>query len=171
MTGTIQLDCQYTKENILEVQTPLHRKGAKIYTGLALIGAVMLGVGIYFTMFSLIYFGTFWLVFFLVGRNHRARKIAKQTVKSNQTNYGEPVRTTTKFYNTLLVAKNHQSGSELRTPYEDVSRIVRTKNLLALVLPDNICVMGDRRPLDPETDKELWEHLLEQCHNAEIQTV
>lgn len=176
MTKTVQLDCEYTKENLMEVQKPLHKKTAKICTiiavfgyAAALVGAVCLLSGIQESMSALIFFGLFWGIFFTVNIHRPARKSTKATLKSHQKSYGETVKTTLKFYNSMVTAVNHQSGSEKKLVYGDFSRILRTKNILMLITEDKVAVMGDLRTAEPEDIDALWGHLLEQCPDAKIE--
>lgn len=168
MTGIIQMDCEYTKQNLMEMQKPLHKKSARLGAVMSGVGLLLVILGFVLMQSSIIIFGTFWFIFFLVQIHRASRKTVRQALKSYQKNYGQNVTTTLKFYPSLVVAQNHQTGSERKTPYADVERIIRTKNLIVLILPDNIAVMGDRRNLDENTNKELWEHLLEKCTEAEI---
>ena len=170
MTGIIQLDCEYTRQNLMEMQKPLHRKSARLCIIMSSVGLLLFVSGLIFMQSALLIFGSFWCIFFLWQTHHASRKIVKQALKSNQKKYGQNVKTTLKFYPSLVAAQNHQTGSERKTPYGDVNRIIRTKNLLVLILPDNVAVMGDLRNVDKATSQELWEHLLETCVDAEIET-
>ena len=167
MNSVIELSCEYTKPIIKEMKRPLLKKSNKITLLLAIAGFVMLAAGLIFQVGSLMYFGLFWGIFFLIRINHPARKAARQTVKSNQKNYGETVKTTLKFYRTMFTAVNHQSGTEKKVSYEDVQRLYRTENLIVLVAEDSLALMGDCRTAEPEQVAELWQHLVEQCILAE----
>lgn len=167
MNSVIELNCEYTKPILKEMKKPLLKKTNKITLFFALGGIALLLAGLIFKVGSLIYFGLFWTVFFLIRINHPARKSARQAVKSNQKNYGETVKTTLKFYRTMFTAVNHQSGSEKKIRYEDVQRLIRTKNLIILIAEDSLALMGDCRTAEPEQVKELWKTLVEQCINAE----
>lgn len=169
MIKTVQLTCEYTKENLMEVQKPLHKKSAKVCIVLAAVGFSICLLGLIFLNFALVFFGGFWGIFFTVNMHHHARKSTKATLKSHQKSYGETVKTTLKFYNTMLLASNHQSGSEKKLVYSDLGRILRTKNILMLITSDNVALMGDLRTAEPEEVEELWAHLLEQCTDAKIE--
>ena len=116
----------------------------------------------------LIYAGLLWTIIFLVLRNQAARKSVRASLKSHMKVYGKTVTTTIKFYNTLLIAHNDASGAEVRSSYEDVQKLVMTKNLLVFVLLDKVALMMDRRKLDPNEDQALWELLMEGCFNAKV---
>lgn len=176
MKSVIQLDCEYTKETLMEVQKPLHKKAARLCTILAALGYVVAAAGIVctiigldFSPFAMIFFGSFWGIFFTATTNKAARKSTRETLKSHQKNYGETVKTTLKFYNSMVTAVNHQSGSEKKLVYSDFARIIRTTNIIMLITADNVAVMGDCRTADPEDIHTLWDHLLEQCSEANIE--
>ena len=175
MNKVIQLDCEYTKENLMEVQKPLHKKTAKISAIIAalgfavvLVGAVLLLFGIQFPVF-LMFIGAFWGVYFAVNIQRYARKNVKTTLKNNQKNYGETVKTTLKFYSSYLTAQNHQSGSEKRLGYDEIAKILRTPNMLVLITEDRAAVMGDLRTAEAEDVQMLWSHLMSQCPGKDIQ--
>lgn len=176
MISLIQLDCEYTKENLTEVQIPLHKKTAKISSIIAAVGYVVAVAGIVcmflnvsIPVFPMIFFGSFWGVFFTVNINKAARKSVKTTLKTNQKNYGETVKTTLKFYNSMIMAQNHQSGSEKKLTYDEIEQILRTRNILLLITADRAAVMGDLRTAEPEQVQELWSHLLSQCPGKKIE--
>jgi len=55
------------------------------------------------------------------------------------------------------------TGSETKAKYEEVERVIVTQNLYALVLPDRVAVLVDRRTLTQELDLELYNRLLQNC--------
>ena len=166
----IETTCVYTKQNLLELQKVLHRRTAKICMWLMLAGAAILTAGI-FLMHTLqsgimIYFGAFWTVFFLIRRNHAARKSARSTVKGNRKAYGCDVTTHQKFYATMVTAENEQSGKTLRQKYDEVTRVVVTRHIVALISADGVALLSDRRSVDEATDAELLERLRTGCTGA-----
>ena len=175
MNSVIQLDCEYTRENLMEVQKPLHKKSARLCTVFAVIGAAAAVISAALTVAGVDGFAftailsVIWGVFFLTNINKAANKSVNTTVKNNQKNYGETVKTTLKFYNSMIMAQNHQSGSEKKLGYDDIARILRTKNMLLLVTADKSAVMGDIRTVEPEVFAELWSHLMSQCPGKDIE--
>ncbi|MBQ7255512.1 MAG: hypothetical protein IJS31_04615 [Oscillospiraceae bacterium] len=167
----IEASCVYTKQNLLEVQKVLHRRTAKICSWLALAGAAILTAGLFLPdtlvgsteRTGLLYFGFFWAVFFVIRRNHAARKTTRQTLKSNQKIYGCPVTITQKYYTTMVAAKNEQSGREIRARYDEVERVILTKHVLALILPDNVAILTDLRSMDEAAADELIARLEQEC--------
>lgn len=176
MTGIIQLECEYTKETLMEVQKPLHKKAARLCSILAAAsyvvaaaGIVCTIIGVNFSPFAMIFFGGFLGVFFTLTTNKAARKSTQATLKSHQKRYGETVKTTLYFYNSMVTAVNHQSGSEKKFTYDDFARIIRTTNIIMLITADNVAVMGDCRTVNSEDVHTLWDHLLEQCPEAKFE--
>ena len=168
-TSVIQLDCEYTKENLMELQTKLHKKPARICLILSILGFLAFAAGLYFAIAAMIFFGGFWGIFFAINVNRPARKKTKAKLKSDLTNYGEPVKLTLKFYNTLVTSLNHQSGHEKKLEYLDVVKVLRTRNLIMLVTEDKTALLGDLRTTDSENVEVLWERLQAQCTEAIIE--
>lgn len=166
----IETTCVYTKKNLLELQKVLHRRTAKICMWLMLLGAAILTAGIFLVeelqSFALIYFGAFWTIFFLIRRNHAARKSARQTVKDNLKAYGSDVTTRQKFYGSMVAAENEQSGKTIRLKYDEVARVIVTRHILALITEDGTALLSDRRSVDEQTDAELCERLRTGCNGA-----
>ena len=168
MTLPLQVQSEYTKKNLLEMQKVLHRKTARLCLILSLTGFAFALIGAAVSVGLVIYLGIFWGFLFLGMRNHPARKSAKKTVQSNQKNYGSNVQTTLKFYNTMFTAHNETTGSDLRESYDEVKELIRTAHLIVLLLPDRMALMADCRTLDEATAAELWELLRENCRSAEV---
>lgn len=168
MTLPVQVTSEYSKKNLLEMKTVLHRKTARICFILALSGMLMALVGLTVAVGFMVYLGVFWCVLFLCMRNHAARKSARNTVKSNVKTFGSTVKTTLKFYNTMFTAHNETTGSDLRESYDEVREILRTENLIILLLADRVALMADLRTLGEEEAAELWNLLRENCRNAEV---
>ena len=164
----IETSFEYTKKNLKEIQKVLHRKTAKKLLWVGFAGLALLIAAMILQKFELGYFGVFWLVFCFVMRNSHARKFARKTVKFNQKHYGTTVKTHIRFYPTMLAAENEQTGSQRKAALSEVVRVIETKHHFALVLPDNICVMADRRSIDREQDAILYERLHDKCTSAEF---
>ncbi len=168
MTFPVTVTSEYTKKNLLEMQTVLHKRTARLCFILSLIGAALVVLGAFIASSFCIFCGVFWWLFFMISRNRPARKSAKKTVQSNEKNYGGTVKTTLKFYNTFFTAKNETTGAELRSKYDEVEKIIETENLLVIRLPDRVALMLDKRMAEKETLTELWKFLQTECFNAEI---
>lgn len=173
MNLPVQVTSEYTKKNLLEMQKVLHRRTARLCLILAGCGMLLALIGI--TLFGvmegsgiMIYIGLFWCLLFLGMRHHPARKNAKNTVKSNEKNYGCNVTTTLKFYNSMLTAHNETTGSDLKESYDEVRELLRRDDVIVLVLPDRVALMADSSTLPAEDAKELWDLLREKCRSAEI---
>ena len=174
MTLPLSVTSVYTKKNLKEMNTAVHRRTRRIYLLLCgagvllfVIGALLLGriEGAGALMFA----GVLWTILFLIFSNQAARKSTRNTLKSNLRNYGAPVQITAKFYNTMLVAKNDTTGAEVRSQYGDVTRLLRTKNLFVLVLEESRAVMVDQNSIEPADVEDLWELLREGCTEAVVQ--
>ncbi|MBR2896855.1 MAG: hypothetical protein IKM36_03660 [Oscillospiraceae bacterium] len=164
MTQTIETTCTHSKKNVLELERELHRRTFRICLLLALCGIALLAAGVFLQEGELIYFGVFWSILFVVLSGHSARKATRRTMKHYKKLYGkEPIVTTAKFYNSMFTAKNEMTGSETKAKYEEVERVIVTQNLYALVLPDRVAVLVDRRTLTQELDLELYNRLLQGC--------
>ena len=168
MTLPLQVTSEYTKKNLLEMQKTLHRRTARMCLILSLCGLALALLGIALAVGIMIYIGLFWCILFLGMRHHPARKNARNTVKSNQKNYGCNVQTTLKFYNTMFTAKNETTGSELREQYDEVREVLRTGALIVLLLEDRVALMADCTAMEAEDALALWDLLRENCRNAEI---
>lgn len=160
--------CKYTKKNLLEIQKALTKRSAKICTYISLGGGVMAGVGLWIGHGELIYFGFFWFILFWFWRYHTARKTVKAAMKHYQKLYGCEVETELKFYATMFIAKNLQAETERRVSYDEVSKVVYTNNLCALVMEDNLAFLIDRRELDEDAQNELFDLLNEKCTLAMV---
>lgn len=168
MTFPFEITSRYEKKYLLEMQKALHKRTAKICTLLSLAGVVLAAVGVVVNESFCIFCGILWTCLFFVLRNQAARKSASETFKSNMKNYGAPVTTTVKFYETMLLAKNETTGSQLKGNYEEVERVIRTQNLAILVLGDNVALMVNTARLSAEDAEDFWDHLRNACRAAEI---
>ncbi len=173
MNFPVSVTSEYTKKNILEMQKSIHRRTRKRFRLLSLVGAALFIVGsvllgIIEGVGALMFAGGIWFVLCNVFANQQARKTARKTVKSNLKNYGGTVQTTIKFYNTMFMAKNETTGAEVRAQYQEVTRLVGTKNLIVLVLEDGRAMMAERAAMEPAIAAELWELLQESCTEATV---
>ena len=157
----------YTKQNLLEMQKALHRRTARLCFILSLLGVALFVLGNIISNGFCIFCGIFWWLFFMAMRNQPARKNSRNTAKSHLKHYGKPVTTTVKFYNTMLTAQNETTGSQTKCNFDEVEKLYLTNHLLILQLPDRVALMVDRRNMDANEDKELFELLAEKCVNAQ----
>jgi len=147
----------------MELQMELHQKTRRNCLWLSLLGVAMVAVGVWQSAGSMMFFGVFWTVFFLIFRNHPARRAVRQIRKHNKKAYGCDARTELTFYVSWITAKNVQSEKERRIRYEEISRVIQTEHLYALILSDRVALLADRRELDEEQDLELFSLLREKC--------
>ena len=159
----IQAGCVYSKANLMELQTELHQKTRRNCLWLSLLGVAMVAVGVWQNAGSMIFFGVFWTIFFLIFRNHPARRAVRQIRRHNKKAYGCDVRTDLTFYASWVTAKNVQTEKERRVRYDEVSRVIQTEHLYALILADRVALLVDRRELDEEQEIELVSLLREKC--------
>lgn len=168
MVFPFSVTSEYNKKNLLEMQKVIHKRTARLCFILSFASIGLLAIGMLISSSLLIFIGVFWWLFFMGMRHHAARKSTKQKLKSDQTKYGGPVKTTVKFYNTMLTAKNEATGKEQRAQYEEVERLMMTDSLYIIGLAEKVTLMVDRKNISGEDDAELWELLQDKCTAAEV---
>jgi len=168
MVFPFSVTSEYNKNNLLEMQKVLHKRTARLCFILSFASIGLLALGMIISSGLLIFIGVFWWLFFMGMRNQAARKSTRNKVKSDLKNFGAPVKTTVKFYATMLIARNETTEKEQRAQYEEVQRLIMTNSLYIIGLADRVTLMVDRKSLTQEEDTELWEHLADKCTAAEI---
>lgn len=168
MVLPFSVSSEYTQPNVREMQRVIHRRTARLYFILSLVGIALMILGTIIGEGFCIYCGVFWWLFCMFMRHRPARKNAQATVKSHLKNYGKHVTTTVKFYSTMLTAQNETTGAQTRANYDEVEKLYVTANLYVLQLPDRVALMVDRTSLDANEDRELWELLRGKCTAAEV---
>ena len=168
-----------TKANLMELHKVLYAKTAKRFQLLALVGVLLLIVGVVMLgkqegdtpngSLLVIFLGVFWTIYCLASANGHARRAVKRTIRFNETHYDAPVVTRIRFYTNLLKATNEATGKEKSVAMNEVARVVRTAHLIALILPDKTCLLADQRSVKEEIAENLWNRLCEQCSEAVIE--
>ncbi len=171
MDSEIMLKCAYTPAVLAEAQKPLHKRAAllNMVLGFLGLGVFVLGLFLQGGHLLMVFCGVLAAAYFFSGLNRAAKKAADRMVKVHLKKYGQAVKMELTFREDGFTALSKPSENLRELVYENVRRVIRTVNLLVLVMTDNYAVIGDCRSVEEAEMTALWEHLLAVCPEAKFE--
>lgn len=159
------------KEYLLEMYKRTLRKSFVIY------GAAVLVLFLIFLMtnlathsFSLVYTGMYVVMVLIIGNwvIRMPKKSAKNTYANNQEKYHCEPQTHIFFYESEMKGRNQQSGVEIQVPYDRIVKVMETKNLFLIRIPDKRMVLVDKHGFQRGNSSEFAAFLKEKCTAAKF---
>lgn len=171
------MDCKFENvsvqkmENLLEMYRRTLRKSFVVY-GMAVIVLFLLFLisGILTHSFSVTYTGMY-VVLVIVGGNwvfRMPKKSAKAVYERNQEQYHSEPQTNIFFYENEMRGRNQQSGTEIQVPYDQVTKVMETRNLFLICIPDKRMVLADKKGFQKGDSREFAAFLREKCSSAKF---
>ena len=173
MNSEIMLKCAYTPTVLAEAQKPLHKRAAMLnmILGILGLGVFVLGCFLQGGQLLVVFAGLLFSAYFFSGLNRAAKKAADRTVKAHLKKYGQAMKMELTFREDGFTGVSKPSEQQRELAYENVRRVVRTRNLLVLVMADSYAVIGDCRSVEETEITVLWEHLKAVCTEAKFEEV
>ena len=161
--------CTYTKEAILEAYLSYNKRERRIQTPLMLI-CDFLAITMSFIhfelklmMFLLIINILFFFFVFAVPRlvAHRSYKVNLEVLK-------EPIVGTTAYYDDNFVSIAYPTKAEINVQYNQLKRIISSKNLYLLVIRFQLFFIIDKNGFDKINMVEFERFIKEKAVNAKV---
>ncbi len=93
----------------------------------------------------------------------KPKKLANSEYNRNIKLFGREVECNTIFHEDFFQSRNVQSKAEIKLLYDQIIRIKETKNLILIILPENMFIPLDKNRFGNRTAEDFMEFIRSKC--------
>ena len=137
--------CTLNKKNLADMAKHT-RRGARVIVNICSVLLLIIALFEYFVIydFSTAFFSLFLGAFFFAYIQLLPRISARMTVKRYQVLYHAEIVSELQFFDDHILMQSEQSKEHIELQYEQIKKIIRTKNLYLLQLDAHLVLLADK---------------------------
>ena len=155
--------CAHNKKNLAEMARHT-RRGARVIVITCSIILLLIALFEYFVIYDLstAFFSLFLGAFFFVYVQLLPRISARMTLKRYQVLYHAEVVSELQFFEDHILMQSEQSKEHTELQYEQIKKVIRTKNLYLLQLSAQLVLLADKAGFANGASCQAFEAFLRQ---------
>jgi len=155
--------CTLNKKNLADMAKHT-RRGARVIVNICSVLLLIIALFEYFVVydFSMAFFSLFLGAFFFAYIQLLPRISARMTVKRYQVLYHAEIVSELQFFDDHILMQSEQSKEHIELQYEQIKKIIRTKNLYLLQLDAHLVLLADKAGFQNGASCGVFETFLRQ---------
>lgn len=161
--------CVYSQENLGEMTRATMPTWYKVYCFMfAAFFFILAGTAVYIKNYMFAILFVVFTVLLIIIYYTRASVSAKKAYRRNSELFHKEVETRVFFYDDVIIGKNLQAGSAVKTEYSRIKLIKETKNLYVLKIPENMAILVDKNGFISENGDKFLDFIKQKCPAAKV---